>query len=301
MITISIGKHRGTLYNQNILNMIKIKTFELYFNPRADKKVAYGTFCFEPENKTEEVLGNLYIVGEINAFLSRRKNYRLLKNISKICHREYFSSPKKSPQENFKQTLEKINEFLLQNKEITQGQKSINIALLTINKEQLLNIARIGNIKCLLLREGQELEAIGNQESEGIEGKQLFQNIVTGTLLPKDKVLVITPFINEFFKKTGVLNQLSNLEPRKIKKFLKSQKKNFQNLKGAGIFVLLSEKKPNLYQQLFPKLPLFNISFIWMKPYDFLVSRLTKEGLKRNLIYILILLLLLLLGYLIFK
>jgi len=289
--------------------MAKIKTFELYFNPKADKTTAYKTFCFQPEGKEEEKFGTLYIIGEIESYSAQRGYYRFLKKFAKITSRQYFLFSEKAPQESFKAALEKANEFLIQNKKKLKELKNINIEALTLDENYLLNVAGIGNLNCFLLRESQILNlnaAQSNNIAKESQKGDFFQNIIRGTLSPGDKIFIGSNKIKDFFEKENILSLLAKSNSKNIKKILKKYKKGFQKLSGTALLINIKEEKAPKPSLVFSALPHFHLpypsfSWLWLKPYNFLISRLTKEGLKRNLIYILVLIILLLLGYLIFK
>lgn len=228
-----------------------MQIFEFHFNPKKGDKV-FDSFVFEPENIYEKKVGNLCIAGEITNILSQ--NYQLLNNLVSVIKKGYYQlSPRISPLGALKKGLEDANKFL--EKEEKEGNISwlgnLNIAVISI-KELSLNFTKTGTIKILLAR-GKKIIDIGKEiEDKNAKSPSLktFSNILSGKLIPNDKLLILTKEIFDVFLKEGAFSEiLLCLEKHKEKRLDKrlrhifnKYKKNLANV--AALFLLISQQIP---------------------------------------------------------
>lgn len=284
-----------------------MKFFEFHFNPKNKKIDAiFDSFCFVPETKAERNLGFLYLVGELKNVLPKTKG--ILTELAEIIKREYYRFPQREVSESFKESLAKANEFLASEikKENTIWLGNLRFAAISLAPDFLINFSKVGNLKILLLREG-EIFDIGEKINFAASPLKPFPNIVEGELTEKDRILVVTPEVFEVFDKEGVFQDLLEVKkPRQIKKIFKERKKILKEIFGVCLLII-PDKKGILAKKIYwavggwrPKIsvPTPSLKFLQrISPQSFIL----KEKLKKSLIAILILGLLLLLGYLIFK
>ena len=195
-----------------------MRVFEFHFNPSqtagkqiSKGKIAFDSFCYEPENIREKKLGSLYIVGEI----ALSDNSEFLNDLAQTIKKQYYqkNKPKPNPEKNLKSALKQANNFL-QNK-IKNGNadwiNNLNFAVLNFvsnENEELwkLNFTKTGDIKIFLIRQGQPLNISQNLEAQKTNShqvftkvspnkvlatKKLFGNIAAGQLSKDDKLLIV--------------------------------------------------------------------------------------------------------------
>ena len=236
-----------------------MRIFELHFNPEAKEDLIFDSFCYEPENVYEKRLGSLYMVGELRNTLPQ--NSRLLDNIAQVIKGKYYAFPLQTPEQSFKESLKKINEFLAGevSKENVSWLGNLNFAVLSL-KNFDLNFTKVGGLKILLLRAGQIIDIGRNLELQDIEPYPLkiFVNIVSGKLDVNDKILVLTKEVFEFLSATratakGEKEDLSSLTSRAAAKGGKED-----------LFSLTSERNQKSYNanqnsiQEIAKMPVFD-------------------------------------------
>ncbi|MCD6500772.1 hypothetical protein J7K42_02005 [bacterium] len=277
-------------------------------NPQIKKEdTIFDSFCFVPETKAEEDLGYLYLIGELKNALPK-KNEDLLTNLAEIIKQKYYKLPLESPGDNFKQSLEKANEFLAQEikKENVSWLGNLNFAVVSLTPDFLINFSKVGNLKILLLR-NKEIFDIGEQINSVPSPAKTFPNVVEGKLEKGDKILLLTQEPFEVFKKEEILQNLTDIKkPRKIKKIFKEKKKILKEIFGACLLII-PEKKGILTRKIYlPKiLPSVNLRGpfkIFNFPQKiFSQSPVLQEKFKKASLAILILIIVLVLGWLIFR
>jgi len=300
-----------------------MQSFEFLFNPDSPYAV-YDTFCFEPEDKKEKKLGNLYIAGELENSLPQKRH--LLSSLADIIRKEYYKNFDDSPEESLKKSLEKANEFLsfqVKNNNV-DWLGNLDFVVLTIDSSCSLNLAKVGNLRIFILRSDEILDmgqAAGLQEM--VSPSKIFQNIITGNLDQGNKILITIKEIADLLEKEKVLEDLTKVEEKGIKRIFKINRKLFENLFGFCLIISLTSKKRRLSRISFSKIrfPFLSTRAIARggderssstrlipelserqrgAEMNF-VHRLSKERLKKSLISILILAILLLLGFFLFK
>jgi len=300
-----------------------MQSFEFLFNPDSPYAV-YDTFCFEPEDKKEKKLGNLYMAGELENSLPQKRH--LLSSLADIIRKEYYKNFDDSPEESLKKSLEKANEFLsfqVKNNNV-DWLGNLDFVVLTIDSSCSLNLAKVGNLRIFILRSDEILDmgqAAGLQEM--VSPSKIFQNIITGNLDQGNKILITIKEIADLLEKEKVLEDLTKVEEKGIKRIFKINRKLFENLFGFCLIISLTSKKRRLSRISFSKIrfPFLSTRAIARggderssstrlipelserqrgAEMNF-VHRLSKERLKKSLISILILAILLLLGFFLFK
>lgn len=270
-----------------------MQAFEFFFNPNSPYAV-YDTFCFEPEDKKEKKLGNLYIAGELKNSLPQKQH--LLSFLADIVRKEYYKNYDTSPEESLKKSLEKANQFLsfqVKNNNV-DWLGNLDFVVLTIDSSCSLNLAKVGNLRIFILRSDEILnmgQAAGLQEM--VSPSKIFQNIITGNLDQGNKILIATKEISDLFEKEDILKKLATAEEKEIKKILKAKRELLKNLFGFCLLISLTLRRKKLLRISFSK-----IRFPFLSR---LIPELSKERLKKSLISILILAILLLLGFFLFK
>jgi len=273
-----------------------MENFQLFFNPNSSDKV-YDTFCFEPENKKEEKLGNLYMAGVTN------KNTLILSSLAEIIKNEYYKNYEDSSMESLKKSLGKANEFLLSEraKNKVGWLDNLDFTIITVDSNYHINFVKIGKLKTFILREDEILN-IGEQE-EQLNSNNIFQNIIIGNLTLENKILILNQDISDLFKKDNILERLAKCSIKSINPIFKSKKEVLKNVFGFCLLIVLSPRKRKLIRISFPRINFPKISFPKMNflSLDKLIPSQVKTRVKKGLISILILIILLLLGSFLFK
>jgi len=285
-----------------------MQSFEFLFNPDSPYAV-YDTFCFEPEDKKEKKLGNLYMAGELENSLPQKRH--LLSSLADIIRKEYYKNFDDSPEESLKKSLEKANEFLsfqVKNNNV-DWLGNLDFVVLIIDSSCSLNLAKVGNLRIFILRSDEILDmgqAAGLQEM--VSPSKIFQNIITGNLDQGNKILITIKEIADLLEKEKVLEDLTKVEEKGIKRIFKINRKLFENLFGFCLIISLTSKKRRLSRISFSKIrfPFLSTRAIARggderSSSTRLIPELSKERLKKSLISILILAILLLLGFFLFK
>lgn len=271
-----------------------MKNFQFFFNPNSGDKV-YDTFCFEPENRKEEKLGNLYMAGATN------KGNLVLSSLAENIKNEYYKNCEDSSVESLKKSLKKANEFLLSEraKNKVGWLDNLDFIIITIDSDYRINFVKIGKLKTFILREDEILN-IGTRE-EQINPNNIFQNIITGNLTLGNKILILNQDISDLFKKNNILERLTRCSAKSINPIFNSKKELLKNVFGFCLLIVLSPKKRKLIKISFPKIPKINFSKIYLPFLDRLIPSQIKTRVKKGLISILILIILIILGSFLFR
>jgi hypothetical protein len=222
-----------------------MQVFELHFNPKKKEDVLFDSFVYEAESASEKKMGNLYIVGELKQALPSNAN--LLNNLASAVQKEYYSSDlKKSLEGGLKDSVKKANEFLDQEarKENISWLGNLSFAILSL-KDFNLNFTKTGDIKIVLLREGQATDIGKEIETQDIQPYplKLFGNIAAGSVAKEDKILILTKEVFAFLSKSGALQQLSRIsEEKELKNFLKEKQEEFSEVSGLCLLILVKEE-----------------------------------------------------------
>jgi len=268
-----------------------MENFQLFFNPDSGDKV-YDTFCFEPGNRKEEKLGNLYMAGATN------KNNPVLSSLAENIKNEYYKNYENSSIESLKKSLGKANEFLLSEriKNKVGWLDNLDFTILTVSPDYHINFVKIGKLKTFILREDEILN-IGEQK-EQTNSNNIFQNIITANLMPENKILISNQDISDLFEKDNILERLVKCSLKSINPIFKSNKELLKNAFGFCLLIVLSPKKRRFIKISVPKI---NFPKIYSPFLDRLIPSQIETRVKKGLISILILIILLILGSFLFR
>ncbi len=223
-----------------------MQVFDYHINPKLKKGLIFKSFYFQPENEHTKPLGDLCVIGEFADSLSKDK--KILEDLSHTIKEEYFSDARKAPIEALKSGLQKGNFFLeelsLQGNVRWLG--NLSIAAIAI-KDSDIHFSKAGNIKLLLLRSG-EYHDIGEnlefQKPSPNKPTQIFSNIASGNLVDKDRIIVLTQEVFEFFHLhiAEPISNFSGVTPKILARFLKESKNEMKEYSGV-MFVMAIDKK----------------------------------------------------------
>jgi len=273
-----------------------MENFQFIFNPNSGDKV-YDTFCFEPENRKEEKLGNLYMAGATN------KDNFSLSSLAENIKDEYYKNYEDSPIESLKKSLEKANEFLLSERAKNEvgWLDNLNFTVITIDPDYHISFVKIGKLKTFILREDEILD-MGEQE-EKINSNNIFQNIITGDLMLGNKILILNQDIFDLFEKNNILERLARCSLKSVNPIFKSKRELLKNAFGFSLLIVLSPNKRKLIRISFPKInfPKIHLSNVYPTFLNKLIPMQIKTRVKKGLVCILILIILLILGSFLFR
>src|SRR3989344_3584317 len=166
-----------------------MKVFEFYFNPRIKKNRLFKSFSSEKQR-------GLYLVGELSNVIPQ--NARLLNRLFLLLEKEYLALSE-NPKNRMKHALSRGNEFLL--KESKKGNTDwlgnihCIVLLLSTPRRGLPEIlfAKIGVMNISLAREKRIID-IEKQVASSVQLHHVkaFGNVVSGKLLPGDKIFIST-------------------------------------------------------------------------------------------------------------
>ncbi len=201
-----------------------MQIFELHFNPKLKEKQVFDSFVYEPQNIYEKKLGTLYIIGELQNVLPQ--NLNLLNNLAQIIKKKYYALFLKTPERALSETLKGANEFLSEEvkKDNVGWLGNLNFSVLSL-KDLKLTFTKTGNLKILLIRNGQIIDIGKNLDLQGIDPYPLkiFFDTASGKLIQNDILLVLTKEVLEFFHQQNILFKIARLEAfdeKKLKEIL---------------------------------------------------------------------------------
>ncbi|MAF43520.1 MAG: hypothetical protein CMI54_05030 [Parcubacteria group bacterium] len=311
-----------------------MQVFELHFNPKKVKEeTAFDSFCFEAENAREKKMGDLYMVGQLSNLLPQNSGF--LQELASVIKKEYYLGFQRTPEQSFKESLKKVNEFLANTSKNgnVSWMGNLDFGIFSF-KDFILNFSRAGFIKILLLRDGQIIDIGSNlefQDTKPSYPSKIFSNMAKGKLVLGDRLIILTQDVFEFFTSENIIKDLSWVSSESsLKEFLKSREKALSEISGICLLLIASEdikekkqikgkkiKFQNPLKGLFKinrKLFSFNFFSFLGNPLRPLVRKialpkisikkpffLSKPTLKRNIILVLALIFILSLGYFVFK
>ena len=210
--------------------------FELHFNPRNKGERAFDSFVYEPETPEEKELGSLCMAGELSRAMPQ--NVHFLDILSSSLKDAFYQKA------SFQDALKEANGFLEQ--EAKNGNVgwlgNLNFAVINLNNS-ILNFAKTGNIKILLIRESEILDISQNLELQDTEPYPLkvFSNVASGKLSPEDKILIITKDIfSALSKNENLLNQFHEVDDEKgFKAVFKRNKEAFYDASGICLLAAM--------------------------------------------------------------
>lgn len=213
-----------------------MRVFELHFNPKKKQDSVFDSFAYEPESQQESGLGNLYMAGELTKALPQ--NNAFLDNLSAVIKNDFYVKS------DFSEALKEANNFL--EKETKSGNVNwlgnLNFAIVNIGNS-ILNFTKVGDVKILLLRQGEVLDIGQNLELQDQEPypMKVFSNTASGKLLAQDKIIILSQEIfSAVSQNEDFLNQLSKASREKeIKNVFKLNKELFYE--ASGLCLLITE------------------------------------------------------------
>ncbi|MDP3963749.1 MAG: hypothetical protein Q8Q39_04600 [bacterium] len=193
----------------------KSEVRELVYLPRHSPDIA-ATYTHEPTHVDEAALGNLYALVHIenaahqegmlggSLFLEARRIY-------------YHAHRQQSAEERFRKTLRHLNQYLTGRIEQAANETMwrYHISLMAVCDHTLL-IGRIGSAFAYLLRDG-KLTLIGKspnsaqRDDEALDAlRPNFGQFARGTLMPRDRVIVLSPHIFDTALTENILQECPN-------------------------------------------------------------------------------------------
>ncbi|MGB9743542.1 MAG: hypothetical protein ACPLW9_02415 [Minisyncoccales bacterium] len=245
--------------------------FEFQFNPPKPKKILTGqedfifrSFSFQPNQSYEKKLGYLYIVGLLKNTLP--KNNRFLDILAQKIKNEYYQTITASPEKSLQQAIKTANEHLA--RIAKEGDVSwlgnLGLAVISLipqedNGGAKINFTKVGEIKFLLIKEGQIIDIDQQLKFQEIEPYPLkiFGSFATGQLTENDIIFTANQTIYEALLTENLINEMANksfyfLNSQETKKntfgrwlteFFSSFKDRFNNLRGICLLIALINKK----------------------------------------------------------
>jgi hypothetical protein len=188
----------------------KIEIREVVYS-QDDEKSFGDIFVYEPENIEEQNLGNLFIVGELKD-LPRNSSYVVNLIASKI-KKEFYSNTKRSAEESLESALSTANQTF---SELADQGSSEYIGKLSMicgtYRENKFYLSQVGKIKSLLVRGGQIIEIIKEEDSKPASPKRAFNNIASGELAEGDVVIFGTSGLFNIYSLEKLRQMASSLE-----------------------------------------------------------------------------------------
>jgi len=185
------------------------------------------------------------------------QNLKLLDNLATSIKEKYYALSSRTAEQAIVEGLKNANKFLelVAKTGNVSWLGNLNYAVLGIKgpifkvgkiEQYEVNLAKVGNIKTLLVRERQIIDMGKNIDLQGFEPYPLkiFGNIVSGELVYNDKILVLTKEVYSFFDSQNILKELLKLEDfdaATLNKILKT--KNLTGLSGICFLMVLKELK----------------------------------------------------------
>ena len=264
-----------------------MRIFEFAFNPKKQKDHFFEVFSYEPKSPKEKPRGSFYVVGELTNALEF--NSRFLRRLSEIMQREYYGSPVKGAAPALKAALKAANHFLQD--ESKKGNVdwlgNLHLAVLLFitvkEKKTMFYLAKTGSIKVFLVRQGMVVDVGKNLESSSRQPGKVFENLVSGTLVPNDSMTAATREVFDVFSREKSLEQIGMLrEARQFREFFLKRNRMLSLSSGVLISFIIEEeaaKRSPVNKSLFPRLPSLRLGV--GKQAFFLKPRLMlKKGIK---------------------
>lgn len=183
-------------------------------------------------------LGSLFIVGQVQP--ATEDTSYMINLVASLAKREYYAASDIVPKEAFSKALKKINEVLqdfFRTKDI-----KINMGILAIVGENIF-ISRLGKFKVLLARDNQEIDILNNINlfsKEHIQEKE-FSNIISGKVMPEDKILAFYPGKQITSRWKNIKNYLLRSAADQLAEKLYSIKQENENFSCAAIHIAVNK------------------------------------------------------------
>ena len=175
----------------------KIEIREIVYSQ--DEEKSFGDiFVYEPENIDERNLGNLFIIGELKD-LPRNSSYVVNLLASKV-KKEFYSNTKRSAEESLEAALSIANQTLSELADQGNGEYVGKLSMVCgTYMENKFFMSQVGKIRSLLVRDGQLLEIIKEEDGKHASPRRTFNNIASGELADGDFVLFATAGLFNIF------------------------------------------------------------------------------------------------------
>ncbi|MBI2064995.1 MAG: hypothetical protein HYT62_03020 [Candidatus Yanofskybacteria bacterium] len=197
-------------------------------------------FSYNYEGSSDNSLGSLFIVGHVQP--ATEDTSYMVNLVASLAKREYYSKTDVAPKDAFSKTLKKINEVLqdfFHNKDLR-----VNIGLFAIAGENIF-ISRLGKFKIILGRDNQDIDILNNINlftKEHIQEKE-FSNIISGKVMPQDKIFAFYPARSIVSREKNIKNLLLKLTASDFADELGTIKKSSDAFLCAGIHITISKHK----------------------------------------------------------
>ena len=217
---------------------INIEVREIVFSNNKEGKSFCDVFVYEPENIGEQLLGNLYIIGEITN-VSENSSY-LVNLLASIIKKEFYSNVKRTAIESLEAGLHKANSTLSDIAE--QGNidwvGNLNMVCAVYSRNEL-HLSQAGNCKTLLIRNGQ-ITDIGKSiiKEEKTHPFRTFANIASGELEIEDVALFATPGFFNIFSLEKLRKLSSSLELDEFVKKLQNSVEQERDVDTVGSLIM---------------------------------------------------------------
>ncbi len=233
---------------KNLNKGMSIEVREIVFSNNEEGRSFCDIFVYEPENIGEQLLGNLYIIGEITN-VSENSSY-LVNLLASIIKKEFYSNVKRTAIESLEAGLHKANLTLSDIAEQGNLDWVGNLNMIcAVYSENELHLSQAGNCKTLLIRNGQ-ITDIGKNitKKEKTHPFRTFANIASGELEIGDIALFATPGFFNIFSLEKLRKLSSSLELDEFVEKLHSSIEQEKNLDTVGSLIMKikdSERKEN--------------------------------------------------------
>jgi serine/threonine protein phosphatase PrpC/Tfp pilus assembly protein PilN len=188
----------------------KIEIREIVYS-QDDEKSFGDIFVYEPENIEEQNLGSLFIVGELKD-LPRNSSYVVNLLASKI-KKEFYSNTKRSAEESLESALAGANQTLSEIAQQGNGEYVGKLSMICgTYRSNKFYLSQVGRIRSLLVRDGQILDIIKEEDNKPASTKRAFNNIASGELVDGDIVIFATSGLFNIFS-LEKLRQLASSKP----------------------------------------------------------------------------------------
>jgi len=225
-----------TIFNEMEKIIIKAESKELVFRGKPEEGHV-DVFSYNYEGSSANGLGNLFIVGHIQP--ADEDTSYMINLVASLAKREYYAGNDIAPKEAFSKTLKKINEVLqdfFKKKEL-----KVNIGIFTIAGENIF-ISRLGKFKIVLARDSQTIDILNNINlfsKEHIQEEE-FSNIISGKIMPKDRILAFYPGRSIAAREKRIKDDFLKMGIDEFSEKLNSIKNENDNFLCAAIYITIN-------------------------------------------------------------
>jgi len=200
----------------------------IYNNPSSKKDSVCGVFSYEALNVEEAKLGNLYLVGKISGFSSKKhKNFDFLFNLLiSAIKREFYSDPQRGTLEALESALQSANIYLTDFSK--KGHKewigNMDFTCMAFSNNDI-HIGQTGNTLIYLIRRD-TMSNVSRKFSNNVKSSnpsKTFSNIVSGDLEEGDKIIISTPNLLKIIPQQKIKELISQPSTEHIYEFLEEK------------------------------------------------------------------------------